>query len=199
MNSNLLIKLQQLTLERQKKLLTLVAHRSQHFIPVMENIYDQGNIHAVIRSSESFGFYKMGRVASKLQKKSSRITSGADKWTQLSDFKTTEEAIHHYRQLNYHIGCTVLSPTALPIEKIDFSHPCMLIFGNERDGSSKKARELSDFHCQIPTVGFTQSFNISVAAAITFYHIHCFLKNSKIPYRLNPSQQNELLEQYLSL
>lgn len=198
MSFNLEESLRQLTDERREKLLTLIAHRSLHLVPIMENIYDQGNIGAVIRSSESFGFYKVARVASKLQKKSSRTTSGADKWIQLADFKTIEDAISHYQKLNYQIGCTVLSSTTDTIDKIDFSRPTALIFGNEKDGCSQRAKELSDFHCKIPTVGFTQSFNLSVAAAIIFYHVNSFLKNSTTPYQISPAQQEELLTHYLS-
>ena len=46
-------------------------------------------------------------------------------------------------------------------------------------------------------VGFTQSFNVSVAAAIAFYHVHESLNNAGHNYRLNPREQRELLAEYL--
>ena len=188
----------QLTAKRKEKLLAVVANRSRHFIGIMENIYDQGNVHAVIRSSESFGFYQLARVSSVRQKKSSRTTSGADKWVQISDFSHIEQAIQHYRSQGYQIAATALSPTSRPIAKVDFSLPTALIFGNEKEGCSPRAQELSDVLCHIPTVGFTQSFNISVAAAIAFHHVHNDLKDSG-RHLLSPSKQRELLADYLQI
>ena len=180
-------RLARLTPRRRERLLAVVAQRSQHLVAVMENIYDQGNVHAVIRSSESFGFFKLGRVASQHQKYSSRTTSGAHKWVRVTDYGSIEQAILDYRSQGYQVGASTLAPEALPLAQVDFSQPTALIFGNEKDGCSPLARELSDFHYLIPMAGFTQSFNISVAAAITFYHIHNWLKSSSCDYLLSPN------------
>ncbi|MCY4645054.1 MAG: RNA methyltransferase [Bacteriovoracales bacterium] len=186
-----------LTPQRKKKLQETVSKRSKHFIGIMEHIYDQGNVHAVIRSSEGLGFYRLGRIAAEHQKHSSRTTSGADKWMEIVDFKTPSQAVHHYRSHGYRIGATAMTPKALPLEEVDFSKPTALFFGNEKDGCGPESLELSDFHCRIPMLGFTQSFNISVAAAITFYHVRSFLRASKKPYLLTPSEQKNLTAKYL--
>ena len=185
--------LPQLTRERRDKLLAVVGRRSRHLVGIMEEIYDQGNVHAVIRSSESFGLCELARVACTRQKISSRVSAGSYKWVQIRDFPTTQEAIRHYRSRGYRIGVADLSPPAISIGEVDFSRPTALIFGNESKGPRPVARELSDFYCRIPTVGFTQSLNISVAAAIAFYHVHC---QHKIPL-LSPSERQELLAEYL--
>ena len=127
--------LHRLTPERRQKLLHVVGNRSRHCIGIMENIYDQGNVHAIIRSSESFGFFQLGRVASAQQKSSSRTTSGAHKWILLTDFFHIEQAIQYYRSQGYQIGATSLSPSAIPISQVDFSRPTALIFGNETRGA----------------------------------------------------------------
>ena len=190
--------LEKLTAQRREKLFALLANRSEFFVPIMENIYDQGNVNAVIRSSESFGFFQLGQVASIQSKKSSRVTSGADKWVEITRFSTIEQAISLYRKKGYTIGATTLSSSSTPLEAIDFSSPTALVFGNEKEGCSPTAQKLSDFHCKIATVGFTQSFNISVAAAISLYHVHSFLKKSGQDYLLCPERQKKLLAKYLS-
>ena len=43
-----------------------------------------------------------------------------------------------------------------------------LMFGTELNGLSKRALELADEFVRIPMVGFTESYNISVSAAIAF-------------------------------
>ena len=47
-----------LTEERLEKVINVIEKRSNYFIPVLENLYDRGNVSAVMRSSEAFGFYK---------------------------------------------------------------------------------------------------------------------------------------------
>ena len=179
--------LSRLTPRRRERLLAVVSRRSQHLVGVMENIYDQGNVHAVIRSSESFGFFRLGRVSSQRQKESSRTTSGAHKWVRVTDYPSIGEAIADYRSQGYRVGATALTAQAVPLDQVDFGQPTALIFGNEKEGCSPLARELSDFHCLIPMVGFTQSFNLSVAAAIAFYHVSCWLESAGCDYLLSPA------------
>jgi tRNA (guanosine-2'-O-)-methyltransferase len=44
-----------------------------------------------------------------------------------------------------------------------------LVFGNEKEGVSEKALEFCDGTFRIPMWGFVESFNVSVAAAISLY------------------------------
>ena len=46
-----------------------------------------------------------------------------------------------------------------------------LLFGSELNGLSPTAIELADEFIQIPMVGFTESLNISVSAAICIHHL----------------------------
>jgi tRNA (guanosine-2'-O-)-methyltransferase len=46
-----------------------------------------------------------------------------------------------------------------------------LVFGEEHNGLSERAKELADGLFNIPQSGATQSLNISVAAAVSMYEI----------------------------
>ena len=48
--------------------------------------------------------------------------------------------------------------------------PTAVVFGNEREGVSDEARALRDGAVYIPMFGFTESLNISVAAALVMSH-----------------------------
>jgi tRNA C32,U32 (ribose-2'-O)-methylase TrmJ len=48
--------------------------------------------------------------------------------------------------------------------------PTAVIFGNELDGVSETAKELADGKVYLPMSGFTESFNLSVSAALLLYH-----------------------------
>ena len=45
-----------LTSKRLEKMQQVIQMRSQLFVPVLERIFDQGNINAVLRSAESMAF-----------------------------------------------------------------------------------------------------------------------------------------------
>ena len=57
------------------------------------------------------------------------------------------------------------------MQDVDWTQPSAVIFGNEQAGISPAALEASDGSVVIPTSGFAQSLNISVAAALVLFCI----------------------------
>ncbi len=162
-----------LTDERKDRIEHVLSNRTHNFVPVLEHIFDRGNVNAVMRSAEAFGFYNF-HIIEKEQatyKESNRITKGTHKWLDINVSSSTKETITHLKDRGYKVYCTDLE-SARPLDQIDFSQPTALVFGNERDGVSAEMKDLSDGNCILPMQGFAQSFNISVAAAICFYHVY---------------------------
>jgi tRNA (guanosine-2'-O-)-methyltransferase len=161
-----------LTPKRQEKISNVARNRCYSCYPVLEGIYDRGNISAVLRSTEAMGFGQAYIIESNERfKESQRTTAGADKWLELQKFKTTTEAIEQLKRDGVQIISTALSNTAIPIEAVDFTKPTALVLGNEKTGVSKEMLEASDHHVIIPMQGFVQSFNISVAASLALWTI----------------------------
>jgi tRNA (guanosine-2'-O-)-methyltransferase len=52
---------------------------------------------------------------------------------------------------------------------LDLTGKTALVFGNEKDGVSEEALELSDGNFLIPMTGMVQSLNVSVSAAVCLY------------------------------
>jgi tRNA (guanosine-2'-O-)-methyltransferase len=158
-----------LTDERLLKISDVVKNRSSHFVTVLENIYDRGNISAVMRSCEAFGFYKMHLInqASDSFKESKRVTQGADKWLDVKTWSESEECIAHLKKDGYKVFTTSLIDDSVALDQVDFTKKTALILGNERDGVSEIAKSMSDGNVLLPMYGFTQSFNISVAGALS--------------------------------
>ena len=70
-----------LTSHRRERIAEVIQNRTQTVIPVLEGIYDRGNISAVMRSAEAFGLYEMHIIElSEKFKVSARVSKGADKW-----------------------------------------------------------------------------------------------------------------------
>lgn len=158
-----------ITDERKEKIEKVLSERSSYFAPVMESIYDRGNISAVMRSAEAFGFHRFHIVeTSKEFKESHRVTQGADKWLEVTKWSNTKDCISSLKEQGYKVYATHLSEEAVEFGELDFSQKTAVIFGNEKDGVSKEALEMADGNVLLPMAGFTQSFNISVAGALSF-------------------------------
>ena len=167
-----------LTAERQKKIRQVVEGRCFSQAIVLESIYDRGNASAVVRSAEALGFVNIHMIESGEKfKESARVTAGADKWVEITKWKSSRECVAALKSEGKQIIVTHLSPKSRPIREIDFGKPSALVLGNEKDGVSQDMIEMAD-HCVIlPMVGFVQSYNISVAGALSCYHI--FLERTR--------------------
>ncbi len=158
--------------ERLQRIHDVLAKRNKNLITVTENIYDRGNTSAVMRSAEAFGFHLFHQIVEiDTFKESKRVTQGADKWLLQTHWADTESCITQLKEQGYKIVVTHLDG-GIPIQECSFDQPVALCFGNERDGASPRLTEMADEKVFIPMQGFVQSFNISVAAALCFQHIH---------------------------
>lgn len=188
-----------MTEERLAKIQKVIGGRSRSVIPVLEHLYDLGNVSAVLRSAESFGFFEVGIIPQPNQKfKAAKgVSKGTEKWLDIAKYKTSMECASVLKGRGYKIFATDLKATHR-IQDIDFSEKIALVFGNEKEGVSEEMQNLADGTVIIPMTGFAQSFNISVAAAISLYHAHWqrvlrFGQSGD----LTPQEQADLLDTYI--
>lgn len=78
----------------------------------------------------------------------------------------------------------------MAISELSWPEKTAVVLGNEFAGMSTEAIELADSLYHIPTYGFVQSLNVSVAAAITFYEI-CKTTGSAAYAAVTPEVQIE--------
>lgn len=160
-----------MTPKRRVRIEQVIAARTYDVVPVLENIYDRGNTSAVMRSSEAMGFQAVHLIETGEKfKAANRVTKGADKWLDVSKWKSTAACAVHLKQKGYQILATHLQADARPLHEVDFSRPTALVLGNEKDGVSAEILRLADAAVIVPMSGFVQSFNISVAGALCLYH-----------------------------
>jgi tRNA (guanosine-2'-O-)-methyltransferase len=183
--------------ERRARLEEVVAQRSLHVVSVLENIYDHGNVSAAMRSSEAFGFmgmYLVDKPGAKF-KAANRVTKGAEKWLDVRRHSSPSSAVVDLRERGYQIWATDLN-TRHSIDTLDWSKPIALVLGNEKDGVSDEMKGLCDGTFRIPMAGFSQSFNISVAAALLFYRGYLETRALGERARLTPEQRQQVLANY---
>jgi tRNA (guanosine-2'-O-)-methyltransferase len=162
-----------LTSERAKRIQHVCRERNFDNVVVLEGIYDRGNASAVMRSAEAFGLGQIHMIEKDEKfKESQRTTAGADKWLEVKKWKSTADCVKELKHQGKQIVVTHLDATSVPITEVDFSKPSALVLGNEKDGASKEMIAAADVRVIIPMLGFVQSFNISVAGALSFYQIY---------------------------
>jgi len=170
--SELVIKILEpwLTPERVSKINKVLQHRTYTIVPVLDGLYDIGNMNAVLRTAEAFGFQSVHVIETSVKYKSAnRVAQGAEKWLDIFRWKTPKECILYLKEKGYKICATTLE-TQKTIHDVNFLYPTAIVFGNEHEGVSHEVLENADENVIIPMHGFTQSFNISVAVSITLYH-----------------------------
>lgn len=161
-----------MTDHRRELLAEVVSRRTYSVVPVLDSIYDRGNISAVFRSAEALGYQHVHVIECQEGfKPANRVTQGADKWLDATKWKEPRPCLEQLQAQGYQIVATQLGADK-PIHEVDFTQrPTAIVFGNERDGVSPETLEAADETVMIPMKGFVESFNISVAAALALFHI----------------------------
>jgi len=169
MNSQQIIK----TLEpylneiRSTKLQQAAKLRTKSVVTVLEKPYDGGNINAAMRSAEAFGFQDFHIIEGpKRMKHTGRTSAGAGKWLTIHKWKSTQDCFVELKEAEFTIVGTS-SEAKTTIHEVDFTKRTAIVFGSEHGGLSPEADKLVDLHVKIPTVGMVESFNLSVAVALS--------------------------------
>ncbi|TCI25761.1 MULTISPECIES: RNA methyltransferase [unclassified Exiguobacterium] len=158
--------------DRVKRMQDVLNTRTNHITVLTEGVDDPHNQSAVLRSADAFGVQTLHVVEGRAKfKPNSIIAKSADRWVDVVEHASIEEAIDQLKADGYQILATALSEEAIPLEDVDVSKPTVLLFGNEHHGVSEQALAKADGNYVIPMQGYVQSLNISVAAAISLYDV----------------------------
>ena len=96
------------------------------------------------------------------------------------------------KELGYRIIATTPSRNGISLEEFDLAKgKTAICFGTELNGLSDDILQEANEFLTIPMYGFTESFNISVAAAIILFTLTQQLRNSTIDWKLT---ENDSLE-----
>lgn len=184
-----------LTENRKEKFLKVLEQRTKHFTVVVEDIFQLHNASAVMRSCEIFGIQELNVIEQRYGKKIDKeIAMGAQKWVDINTFDSISNCMATVKKKGYQIIATTPHDNDCLLEDFDISKPSALCFGTERDGLSDEILKQADGFLKIPMVGFTESLNISVSAAIIIQNLTNRLRNSDIDWHLS---EVEIIEKRL--
>jgi tRNA (guanosine-2'-O-)-methyltransferase len=158
--------------ERRARIDAVVAERTRTLTVVLEAFADPQNVNAVLRTAEAFGVQEVHVVVGPMKPydRNKKISQNADKWLDVVRWKSTGECLEHLKARGFHVFATHLGEGSRDLGELSFAGPVALVFGNEHRGVSEEALAAADLRFAIPMRGFTQSFNVSVAAAVSLFH-----------------------------
>jgi len=176
----------------------VLENRTRHFTVVLEDLYQMHNISAVVRSADIFGIQDIHIVQNKYDSKLSHaIAKGAEKWVSIKKHAQTQEVIERLKNKGYQIVATTPHTKDVSLPDFNISKPSAFFFGVEKDGLSDTVMQQADVFLKIPMYGFTESFNISVAAAVIMYDVTRRLYQSDIKWQLHQEEKDELYLEWL--
>ncbi len=187
----------QMTSERTAKLKGVVEARSRRVVSVLENIYDRGNVSAVMRSAEAFGFLEVHLIDQPGQrfKAANRVTRGAEKWLDIHSHKEPLSVVNELKNRGYQVLATDLNASK-DISDVNWHLPTAFVLGNEKEGVSQDLLGQVDSSFRIQMAGFSQSFNLSVAAALIFYHAHLERQKNPESFLMSADERRQCLANY---
>lgn len=176
----------------------VLMNRTEYITIVLEDIYQAQNASAVLRSCDCLGIQHVHIIEEKNFFQTDReVAMGSSKWLNLHRYKKfhdpTEAAIKNLRDQGYRIIATTPHSNDVTLDEFDLSKgKIALFFGTEHTGLSKKVLFQADEFLRIPMLGFTESFNISVSAALILHHLSLKLRKSDLPWELDPQTRMEI-------
>ena len=181
----------------------IVEKRTRYITVVLEDIYQSHNASAVLRTCDCFGIQDVHIIENANRYDlNPDVSLGSDKWLTLNKYNKEEnntlETFQYLRNNGYRIVATTPHNDDVDLNKFDLEKgKAAFVFGTELKGLSKIAIDNADEYLKIPMYGFTESFNISVSAAIILHHLTSSLHKSGIKWSLTGKEKDIIILDWL--
>ena len=192
-----------ITDERKALFEKLIQKRTKYLTVVLENIYQPLNASAVLRSCDCFGIQDVHVIENYNEFKADKeVAMGASNWLTVNRYEKNEnntlDCIKSLKNRGYRIVATSPHNSQTDLINFDLSKgKTALFFGTELEGLSNLVLENADEYLHIPMYGFTESFNLSVSAAICLYEIRMKMEKENIKWQMTKDEKNQVLLDWL--
>lgn len=193
-----------ITPERLDLFNKVLNERTNYLTVVLEDIYQSQNASAVLRTCDCFGIQNVHVIENRNTfEVNKEVAMGASKWLTIQKYNTPEnnslEAIRLLRKNGYRIVATTPHTNDQSLHDFDLlKGKAALVFGSELPGISEIIMNEADEFLKIPMYGFTESFNISVSAALVLHYLTDKLRNTtNIEWKLTKNEKKEIKLQWI--
>ena len=189
---------------KKQRIQQTLDNRTRFLTLVLEDIYQPHNASAVLRSCECFGIQDVHIIEqNNPYKVNPDVTLGAAKWLSLYRYRkpnvnNTIQCLENLKSKGYQIAAATLREDCIPLQSFELQQKTAICFGAEELGLTDIAHDLADVFVKIPMRGFTQSFNISVSAALFLFNLTEKLKQNNFAWQLTEEEKLDLTIEWLT-
>ncbi len=153
---------------RIERIRQVLECRQDDLAVVIENVWDPHNASAIVRSADGFGAGSVQLLYTQESppELSRGVSAYTEKWTVLENYDSARALADTVHARGMRLIATQVQAGATSYLAVDWTRPTALVLGNEQRGCSPEILALSDEQVLIPMLGFAQSLNVSVAAAV---------------------------------
>ena len=182
----------------------IIENRTNYITVVLEDIFQAQNASAVLRSCDCTGIQQIHIIENRNRfQVDTEVAMGSSKWLSMHNYNNSGnkslQALQNLKSQGYRIVAT--TPHKNDVELPDFDiekGKFALVFGTELQGITDTVVENADEFLKIPMFGFTESYNISVSAAIVLYQLTERLRNAgNINWKLTEEEKISTKIQWL--
>jgi len=155
---------------------------------IIDNVRSSENIGSLLRTAEGLGIVevlicgyspyprnpaneiRLPHIANKIDVKIHKTALGAEKTQIWNYYSTTSQAIKHLKKMGIHIVGLEQSKSAIRLNSYQPPSKLGVVVGNEITGIDKSVIKLCDEIVEIPMIGQKESFNVSIAMAMTMFY-----------------------------
>jgi len=183
--------------ERLETFENVLNERTRHITVAIEDIYQPHNASAVLRTCDCFGIQDVHIIENNNKYNiNPKVALGSAKWLTMKKHNELENnslaCINHLKKQGYTIVATTPHTDDVTLDELPLDKPIALVFGNEKEGISDIVRENADAFMRIPMYGFTESFNISVSAAVCLNVLANKIRTLDLDWNISAEEKLEL-------
>lgn len=171
-----------------------VLDRTRHFTLVLEDLFHPHNASAILRSCDLLGIQDIHMIENNHQFINEKdISLGSKKWLSVQNYNDLDTSsptcIDQLKAKGYTIA--VLNPHHEDVQINDYpiDKKTAFILGAEKNGLTQYSLDNADIHIKVPMYGFTESYNVSITAALTMYDVVQRIRKSSVDWQLDSDEQ----------
>ncbi len=185
--------------QRMQRFVQVAGNRLTNLTLVLAELHDVQNVNAIIRTAECCGLNELHVVESQTRmKRAKSVARGSYKWLRPNIHRDgLQPCLQELKAKGFLIVAADPDPTGATPDSLDITKPIALLMGQEKQGVSDAALTMADAVINIPNYGFTESYNVSVAAAICLYTLSNRMRRAGLAIPPSAEAQEQLLYEWM--
>ena len=169
---------------------------------VLEDVFHTQNTSAVLRTADCFGLQNIHIIENRNKFITHpNIELGSSKWLTQNFYSeqnnNTKNCLLKLKKDGFKILATTPHAKKSIYDISVLNNKFALLFGAEQEGLSKNALNIADEKVKIPMFGFTESYNISVAAALCIQILVKKIRSENNNWQLSDNEKDMVILEWL--